>query len=102
MYQKSKYGTNETVRREYRGSRRFDKTCRNGGSCGWCEGDRLYGRRKVEEAARVEVEEWKMREGEEGDELGDWLDLWEYESEEDFWEAMDDWDEWMSEKYGWD
>lgn len=105
MYRKSRYRTNGDVRAEYSGSRRFDKSCWNGGSCKWCNGDRLYQRRRAEGAARVEVEEWEMWEGEgegKGEELGGWLDLWEYESEDDFWGAMDDWDDWLSEKYGWD
>lgn len=28
------------ARQPYRGSRRFDATCRNHGSCGWCRGNR--------------------------------------------------------------
>jgi hypothetical protein len=29
-------------RRPYRGSRRFDHSCRNHGGCGYCRGNRLY------------------------------------------------------------
>jgi hypothetical protein len=29
-------------RRPYRGSRRFDHSCRNHGDCGHCRGNRLY------------------------------------------------------------
>lgn len=28
------------------GSKRFDRTCRNHGSCGYCEGNRLYSSKK--------------------------------------------------------
>jgi hypothetical protein len=31
-----------TVKQAYRKSRRFDKTCRNNGSCAYCRGNRLY------------------------------------------------------------
>ena len=33
-------------RRPYRKSKRFDKSCRNHGSCSRCQGDRLYNRNK--------------------------------------------------------
>lgn len=29
-------------RQPYRGSKAFDKTCRNHGGCSWCEGNRKY------------------------------------------------------------
>ena len=29
-------------RKPYRGSKRFDRTCRNNGSCDFCKGNRLY------------------------------------------------------------
>lgn len=33
-------------RKEYRGSKAFDHTCRNHGSCGWCMENRTYKNRK--------------------------------------------------------
>lgn len=39
-------------RRPYRHSQRFDWTCRNHGSCAWCRGNRLHGRRRAEAAAK--------------------------------------------------
>ena len=39
-------------RRPYRGSKAIDYTCRNHGSCVWCEGNRLLNRRKRAEAAK--------------------------------------------------
>lgn len=29
-------------RKPYKGSKRFDRTCRNHGSCDYCKGNRLY------------------------------------------------------------
>ena len=35
-------------RRPYRGAARFSQSCRHGGSCGWCEGNRtIKDKRKV-------------------------------------------------------
>jgi hypothetical protein len=35
-------------RKPYRGSKSFDKTCRNHGTCLWCENNRTYKNRKRE------------------------------------------------------
>lgn len=35
-----------TVKQKYKGSRAIDKTCRNHGSCPYCEGNRLYKHRR--------------------------------------------------------
>ena len=32
----------KTIRKEYTGSKRYDKTCRNSGSCDYCNGNRNY------------------------------------------------------------
>lgn len=45
-------------RKPYRGSKAIDSTCRNHGSCEWCEGNRLYQRIKAEEEAEDEIEEY--------------------------------------------
>ena len=37
-------------RKPYKGAKAVDKTCRNHGDCEFCKGNRLYQRRKVEEA----------------------------------------------------
>lgn len=42
-------------RKPYYGSKRIDRTCRNHGSCTWCEGNRLY--RSKRENERLEEEE---------------------------------------------
>lgn len=51
----------------YSGSKRFDYSCRNHGSCGWCCDTRTYNDRKNRAAAKEEIE---MYLGEE-----EWWDL---------------------------
>lgn len=43
----------------YRGSRRFDFTCRCNGSCPYCRANRLHNTRRKEEEARDKLNEWK-------------------------------------------
>ncbi len=45
-------------RKEYRGSKAVDKTCRNHGGCDWCVENRLYKYLKRSEAMDQEEEEW--------------------------------------------
>ena len=42
-------------RAEYTGSKKFDYTCRNHGSCGWCESNRLHHRHKIESEAAQDI-----------------------------------------------
>lgn len=42
-------------RKPYRGAKAIARSCRNHGSCGWCEGARLYSSRKREEACRQKI-----------------------------------------------
>lgn len=44
------YPNRKDWRRPYRGSKRFDRTCRNHGGCGICEGNRTYTTRRGLEA----------------------------------------------------
>ena len=37
-------------RKSYRGAKAVDATCRNHGSCGWCESNRLHSSRKRKRA----------------------------------------------------
>lgn len=37
-------------RRQYRGAKAVDMTCRNHGSCGWCLGNRMYKNLKRKQA----------------------------------------------------
>ena len=49
-------------RKPYRGSKTFDRTCRNHGSCDWCRDNRLYNSRKKLESSNdklKETEEYK-------------------------------------------
>lgn len=43
-------------RKPYRGSKRFDRTCRNHGSCEWCKQNRLYSSKKRKDAAEVYID----------------------------------------------
>jgi hypothetical protein len=36
----------KTIRKEYTGSKKFDKTCRCHGTCPHCKGDRTYKNKK--------------------------------------------------------
>lgn len=36
------YPNRKDRRKPYRGSKRFDRSCRNHGSCGYCERNRKY------------------------------------------------------------
>lgn len=43
----------------YHKSKRFDRTCRTGGDCPWCIGNRTYKRKLVEDMAFGHVREYK-------------------------------------------
>ncbi len=45
-------------RKPYRGSKRIDHTCRNHGSCSYCEGNRLIADRKARMRLEGQVDEW--------------------------------------------
>jgi hypothetical protein len=45
-------------RKPYYGSKRFDRTCRNNGTCGWCEGNRKYSNKKRELITDEKLEEF--------------------------------------------
>ena len=46
-------------RKQYRGAKFIDMTCRNHGSCEWCKNDRLYNRRRKEASEEQELNEYK-------------------------------------------
>lgn len=50
----------KTYKRPYTGSKRFDHTCRNHGSCGYCCDQRTYNLRKMREAVKIELEQEKI------------------------------------------
>ena len=45
-------------RKSYRGAKAIDATCRNHGSCKWCEGNRTHKNGKRELAAEQELREY--------------------------------------------
>lgn len=45
-------------RKPYRGAKAIDATCRNHGSCKWCEGNRTHKNHKRELAAEQEMREY--------------------------------------------
>jgi hypothetical protein len=49
--------TGKEYRKPYKGSKRFDSTCRNNGSCPYCKGNRLKSNR-----IRKQIEEDKLKE----------------------------------------
>lgn len=44
-------------RKPYKGSKVFDKSCRNHGGCDWCKGNRLYKFKKEEEKTLDKLKE---------------------------------------------
>ena len=46
-------------RKPYTGSKAIDCSCRNHGTCGWCETNRLYQYLKVNEKTLKEIEEYE-------------------------------------------
>ena len=40
--------TGKEKRKQYRGSKNFDYSCRNHGSCSWCQGNRMHKHTKKE------------------------------------------------------
>jgi len=44
-------------RKQYRGSKAIDRTCRNHGSCEVCKGNRLYKSKKIAEAIKSREED---------------------------------------------
>lgn len=55
-----KYGKEH--RREYRGAKAIDVTCRNHGNCSYCRENRLFARRRVEEHSRNDLRNWSYGE----------------------------------------
>lgn len=51
-------------RKQYRGSKCIDQTCRNHGGCEWCKENRMINKLRREEAMRRDEEEWESEEDE--------------------------------------
>ena len=45
-------------RKPYRGSKRYDRTCRNHGACDYCRGNRMHKHRLRELAAQESESDW--------------------------------------------
>ena len=49
---------NKEYRQPYRGSKRFDRSCCNHGSCGYCENNRTHFDKKARLRVEGQVDEW--------------------------------------------
>lgn len=47
-------------RKQYTGAKEVDATCRNHGSCLWCERCRLYQSRKEDEKTKFKLDEYNQ------------------------------------------
>lgn len=54
-------------RKPYRGAGRFDRTCRNHGSCPYCEGRRTFFDKKWRETADQQIREIEFEESQQGE-----------------------------------
>lgn len=46
-------------RRDYQGSKKFDRSCRHGGSCDYCRNGRQYNSKKRELSIEEQIKEYK-------------------------------------------
>ena len=46
-------------RKPYTGAQAIDRSCRNGGTCEWCQGNRHYKNNKREESAAEAIREYE-------------------------------------------
>jgi hypothetical protein len=52
------HGKEKRAQYQGRTSKRFDRSCRNHGNCGYCENNRLFSFKKLKFRAEQEIEEW--------------------------------------------
>lgn len=45
-------------RKEYRGGKAVDKTCRNHGGCPWCEGNRINKYKNLDKISKKELQDF--------------------------------------------
>ena len=57
------YPKRKDWRQPYYGSKRSDRSCRNHGSCGWCETNRLWANKCRRDEADEEIQEEMRWEG---------------------------------------
>lgn len=48
-------------RKQYRKSKAFDKSCRNHGSCPYCESNRTYKKTQEDKIGKQEIKEYKEK-----------------------------------------
>ena len=53
------YPNRKDKRKQYRGSKNFDRSCRNHGSCDYCKNNRLYKNKVKETEAINKVKKWE-------------------------------------------
>lgn len=51
------YPNRKDQRKGFTKSAQFDRSCRHGGNCSWCENRRTVARRRNAEASKVELQE---------------------------------------------
>jgi hypothetical protein len=51
---------NKEKRKPYYGSKEFDTSCRNHGSCSWCEDNRNYSNKKRKKSAEEQIDEYEF------------------------------------------
>lgn len=52
-------------RKPYRGSKAFDRTCRNHGSCAYCERQRTQKNKALDRAAKEQIKKFRVGETDE-------------------------------------
>ena len=57
MFKEKYFGKKKERRKQYRGAKAVDCSCRNGGSCSYCNDDRNYKNRKKEQSAEDKLKE---------------------------------------------
>lgn len=53
------YPNRKDYRKKYYKSKEFDRTCRPGGSCPYCQSNRLHNKKKKEEFSKSDLKEFK-------------------------------------------
>jgi len=88
------YPNRKDRRKQYRGCKVWDTSCRPHGGCSWCESGRLHNDRKRRNAADEEIKEFK-------------IDLYGHEDEETCpecgcgWEFCECGEDWEIERESW-
>ena len=57
MFKEKYFNKNKERRKKYKGSKRFDCSCRNGGSCNYCYDNRSYNNNKKDKESKDKMNE---------------------------------------------